>query len=88
MQGIAEYPFSGFARISITVDVVAIEPTCVGDQFSRLGCSRNIEIGLKNWDFAEIISGLDEGDRVVSSLDRVEIRAGARVKVEEAPVAP
>ena len=39
---------------------------------------RQLEIGLKNWDYAEILGGLSEGDRVVVSLDRAEVRAGAR----------
>jgi len=39
---------------------------------------RQLEIGLKNWDYAEIVEGLSEGERVVVSLDRVEVRAGAR----------
>jgi len=44
---------------------------------------RDCEVGLRNWEFAEITSGLAEGDRVVISLDRPEIVAGARVSVEE-----
>lgn len=42
---------------------------------------RELEVGLRNWDFVEIRSGLAEGDRVVVSLDREEVRAGARVTV-------
>jgi len=40
---------------------------------------RVLEVGLRNWDFVEVRSGLAEGDRVVVSLDREEVRAGARV---------
>jgi HlyD family secretion protein len=43
----------------------------------------DIESGLKNWQFTEIRSGLEEGDQVVVSLDRVEVKAGARAKVAE-----
>jgi HlyD family secretion protein len=39
---------------------------------------REIELGLRNWQFAEVRSGLSEGDEIVISLDRVEIEAGAR----------
>lgn len=39
---------------------------------------RRVEVGLGNWDFTEVISGLKAGDRVVTSLDREEVRAGAR----------
>lgn len=36
-----------------------------------------IEKGLRNWQFTEVLSGLAEGDRVVSAFDRAEIAAGA-----------
>ena len=45
--------------------------------------SAQIETGLQNWAFTEILSGLSEGDRVVVSLDRPEVKAGARVAVSE-----
>jgi HlyD family secretion protein len=45
---------------------------------------RKVEIGLRNWDWVEVRSGLDAGERVVSSLDRVEVKAGAKVVVEPA----
>ena len=48
---------------------------------------RKITAGLKNWAFAEIAGGIQAGDRVVVSLDRPEIKAGARVTVTE-EVAP
>ncbi len=38
---------------------------------------RPIETGLRNWNFTEILSGVDEGDLVVSEIDRAEIEAGA-----------
>ena len=44
---------------------------------------RQLEIGLKNWDYAEILGGLSEGDRVVVSLDRAEVRAGARAVAKQ-----
>lgn len=42
---------------------------------------RRLEIGLKNWDWTEVRSGLSAGDLVVTSLDRPEIRAGVEVRV-------
>jgi len=42
--------------------------------------SRPVAVGLENWEFAEITRGLSEGDRVVVSLDRVEVQAGARAR--------
>lgn len=44
-----------------------------------------LEIGIRNWDFAEVKSGLDEGDQVVVSLDRKEIVAGAKARAKETP---
>jgi HlyD family secretion protein len=40
-----------------------------------------VETGLRNWEFTEIASGVSEGDQVVVSLDRAEVKAGARVEV-------
>jgi HlyD family secretion protein len=40
-----------------------------------------VEIGLRNWDFTEIRSGLAEGDLVVVSLDRPEVKEDARVEI-------
>jgi len=45
---------------------------------------RKIETGLRNWDFVEVLSGLATGERVVTSLDRTEVEAGARVEVRAA----
>jgi HlyD family secretion protein len=42
-----------------------------------------VKTGLKNWEFAELLAGLQAGEQVVVSLDRVEVHAGARVEVVE-----
>ena len=42
----------------------------------------SVKTGLSNWEFTEITNGLRVGDAVVSSLDRPEVREGARVRVE------
>jgi HlyD family secretion protein len=47
-----------------------------------------VRVGLKNWDYAEILEGLQAEDRVVISLDRSEVQAGARVEVEETEYRP
>ena len=41
----------------------------------------DVETGLRNWDATEILSGLSEGDPVVVSLDRQEVKAGVRAEV-------
>ncbi len=45
---------------------------------------RTVTTGLANWDHTEIVSGLNEGDRIVLSLDQAGVKAGARVQPEEA----
>ena len=56
-----------------------------GDKVLRLDGhtleERKVDVGLKNWDVTEIKAGLAEGDRVVVSLDRPEVKDGARVTV-------
>ncbi len=42
-----------------------------------------LETGLRNWEYTEIVRGLDEGALVVASLDRAEVRAGVRARVAE-----
>jgi HlyD family secretion protein len=39
-----------------------------------------LQLGLRNWDFTEVAGGLEEGARVVVSLDRPEIKAGAKAR--------
>jgi HlyD family secretion protein len=39
-----------------------------------------LQLGLRNWDFTEVTGGIDEGARVVVSLDRPEIKAGAKAR--------
>jgi HlyD family secretion protein len=43
---------------------------------------RTVATGLANWDHTEIISGLNEGDQIVMSLDQAGVKAGVRVQPE------
>ena len=43
---------------------------------------REIGVGISNWEFTEITSGLAEGDRVVSTVDRAGVEDGAVVEPE------
>jgi HlyD family secretion protein len=45
---------------------------------------RKLKIGLKNWDWTEVLSGVAPGDLVVVSLDQPEIKAGAKVRTVRA----
>jgi HlyD family secretion protein len=40
-----------------------------------------VRAGLKNWEFTEITAGLEPGEAVVVSLDRVEVQAGAAARI-------
>jgi HlyD family secretion protein len=44
--------------------------------------SREIGIGISNWEYTEITSGLSQGDRVVSTVDRDGVEDGAVVAPE------
>jgi len=43
---------------------------------------REIEVGISNWEFVEVVSGLSEGDRVVTTVDREGVEDGAVVEPE------
>jgi HlyD family secretion protein len=44
---------------------------------------RRIATGLSNWEFTEVKSGLAGGERVVTSLEREGVKAGARAVAEQ-----
>jgi HlyD family secretion protein len=46
---------------------------------------RKLKTGLANWEYTEVVEGLAAGDRVVTSLDRTGVKAGARVTLEGKP---
>lgn len=48
---------------------------------------RAVSTGLKNWEYTEIVSGLNDGELIVITLDREEVKAGARVTVSTVPIA-
>ncbi len=43
---------------------------------------RVVSTGLANWQYTEILSGLNEGEQIVSSLDRAGVKAGVKVQPE------
>jgi HlyD family secretion protein len=44
---------------------------------------RKLKTGLANWEFTEVVDGLQAGDRIVTSLDRVGVKGGARAVAED-----
>jgi len=50
--------------------------------------SRRFDSGLSNWRYTEVLSGLEEGERIVVSVDREGVEAGAQVTPESADAAP
>ncbi|MEW5887820.1 MAG: efflux RND transporter periplasmic adaptor subunit [Pseudomonadota bacterium] len=49
---------------------------------------RAVETGLSNWEYAEIRSGLQRGDRVVTSLGREGVKPGVKAVVDSGTVIP
>lgn len=43
---------------------------------------RIVTTGLSNWQFTEVLSGLQEGEQIVASQDRTGLKPGAKVKPE------
>ncbi|KAA0254671.1 MAG: efflux RND transporter periplasmic adaptor subunit [Acidobacteria bacterium] len=46
---------------------------------------RKLETGLVSWEWVEVVKGLSEGERVVVSLDRTDVKPGVRARAAEAP---
>lgn len=48
---------------------------------------RNVEIGLGNWEYTQVKSGVKEGERVVTSVDREGLKDGAEAEAGAATAA-
>jgi HlyD family secretion protein len=57
----------------------------VFDPESKILEERGIEIGLANWEYTEVKSGLKAGEQIVTSVARDGVKAGALVKPDNAP---
>ncbi|MGA9394284.1 MAG: efflux RND transporter periplasmic adaptor subunit [Azonexus sp.] len=44
---------------------------------------RKIKAGLANWEFTEVLEGLVAGDRIVTSLEKEGVKAGAKVTPDD-----
>ncbi|MGP1609784.1 MAG: efflux RND transporter periplasmic adaptor subunit, partial [Burkholderiales bacterium] len=54
----------------------------VGGSDGKLA-ERPLKIGLANWEYTEVLDGLSVGERVVASLEREGVKAGATFSTEE-----
>jgi HlyD family secretion protein len=77
-----EVVVAGRANV-LRVPTTAIQPgnrvlVLAGDVLEE----RTVETGLSNWEFTEVRSGLQRGERVVTSLERAGVAAGARAREE------
>ena len=63
-------------RIPTSV-ILPDDTVLVFDPATRTLQEQRIERGLSNWEFTEITSGLGEGQRIVSSIDREGVAPGA-----------
>jgi len=45
--------------------------------------TRTIKTGLSNWEYSEVSEGLQAGDRIVTSLERVGVKAGAKAVIDD-----
>jgi HlyD family secretion protein len=46
---------------------------------------RHVRVGLRNWDYVEILEGLHENEAVITSLDRANLQPGTEVVVQAQP---
>ncbi|MGB8250279.1 MAG: efflux RND transporter periplasmic adaptor subunit, partial [Azonexus sp.] len=44
---------------------------------------RKVKAGLANWEYTEVLEGLAAGDRIVTSLEKEGVKAGARVTPDD-----
>jgi HlyD family secretion protein len=66
----------GVLRVPTAV-VLPNKSVYVFDDATRTLAARTIETGISNWEYTEVLRGLAEGDRVVSSIDREGVADGA-----------
>jgi HlyD family secretion protein len=68
-------------RIPTSVVVNGGEVFFYDDQSGTIA-RRGIETGVANWEYTQVLAGLDEGDLVVSSVDREGVADGAAARPE------
>lgn len=66
-----------------TEAVIAKKQVYVFDEQSALLELRDVQIGLTNWDQSEIITGVQPGEWIVTSVDRKGIGDGVKAQLEQ-----
>jgi HlyD family secretion protein len=66
-----------------TEAVIDKQQVYVFDPDSKLLEMRNVTTGLANWEQTEIVSGVSEGEQVVTTVDRKGITDGATAALEK-----
>jgi HlyD family secretion protein len=79
-DGVLRVPTSTLIEGDRALVVEGVKMTGKKETTGKLA-ERRLRIGVRNWDWSEILSGLQPGDRVVTSLDRPEVKAGSEVEV-------
>ena len=59
-----------------------------GDRVWRIDSDNRLEqqfitVGLRNWNYVEVVEGLADGDRVVTSLDSMGLSDGVLVTIRD-----
>jgi HlyD family secretion protein len=49
---------------------------------------RHVRVGVRNWDWTEVLEGLEPGERVVTTLEREQVAPGARARDEGSGAQP
>lgn len=49
---------------------------------------RTVKIGLHNWQYTEVTDGLNEGDKIVTSINREGVKEGVLVSIEQDTSSP
>jgi HlyD family secretion protein len=69
-----------------TAVVLPNKSVYVFDAATRTLTARAIETGISNWEYTEVLRGLSENERVVSSIDREGVADGAAAAPERSDV--
>jgi HlyD family secretion protein len=44
-----------------------------------------VKTGIANWEYTEVLEGLQEGEKIVTALEKEGVKAGVRAVVDDKP---